>query len=102
MPSDYEPCGIGQLIALRYGALPIVRATGGLKDTVRSLDKAGKKATGFVFEDYDVGGLNWAFELAEKTFFEDRPVWDAMRRNAMRENFSWKRSAEKYGELYEL
>ena len=100
MPSRFEPCGLSQLIALRYGALPIVRATGGLKDTVKSLDKAGKKATGFVFEDYDVGGLNWAFELAKKTFFEDRPTWDALRRNAMREDFSWKRSAQEYGELY--
>ena len=101
MPSRFEPCGLSQLIALRYGALPIVRATGGLKDTVRSLDKAGKQATGFVFEDYDVGGLNWAFELAEKTFFEERATWDALRRNAMREDFSWKRSAEEYGKLYD-
>lgn len=101
MPSRFEPCGLSQLIALRYGTLPIVRATGGLKDTVRSLDKYEKKATGFVFEDYDVGGLNWAFDLAFSTFRYERPLWEAMRRNAMREDFSWRRSAEEYGNLYE-
>ncbi|MBP3729523.1 MAG: glycogen synthase [Lachnospiraceae bacterium] len=100
MPSRFEPCGLSQLIALRYGSLPIVRATGGLKDTVRSLDKEGEQATGFVFEDYDVGGLNWAFELAFRTYSEDRPLWEKMQRNAMQEDFSWTRSARSYGDLY--
>ena len=101
MPSRFEPCGLSQLIALRYGALPIVRATGGLKDTVRSLDKAGDAATGFMFEDYDVGGLNWAVDLAMRTFYDDRKTWEKMRRNAMREDFSWSRSAEEYSKLYD-
>ena len=101
MPSRFEPCGLSQLIALRYGALPIVRATGGLKDTVRSLDKAGAAATGFMFEDYDVGGLNWAIDLAMRTFYDDRKTWEKMRRNAMREDFSWSRSAEEYSKLYD-
>ena len=101
MPSRFEPCGLSQLIALRYGTLPIVRATGGLKDTVRSFDKAGLKATGFVFENYDVGGLNWGIDYALDTFLNHPGDWNRLRRNAMKEDFSWKSSAREYAALYQ-
>jgi len=100
MPSRFEPCGLSQLIALRYGTLPIVRATGGLKDTVFSYDKKGKKATGFVFEDYDVGGLNWGISLALDTYLNHPDDWQQMVRNAMRQDFSWTASAKEYEALY--
>ena len=101
MPSRFEPCGLGQLIALRFGTLPIVRATGGLKDTVRSFDKSGRDATGFVFEDYDVGGLNWGIDYALDTFRNHKDDWNRLVRNAMKEDFSWQSSAREYAALYQ-
>ena len=100
MPSRFEPCGLSQLIALRFGTLPIVRATGGLKDTVIPYDKAGMNATGFAFENYDWGGIHWALDVALDTFLNHRRAWNAMRKNAMRQDFSWTSSAKKYEALY--
>lgn len=93
MPSRYEPCGLTQLFALRYGTLPLVRATGGLKDTVRHGE------TGFVFEDASPAALDWGVSALLETFY-DRPRFDAMRRAAMAEDFSWNRSAARYAALY--
>ncbi len=101
MPSRFEPCGLSQLIALRYGTLPIVRATGGLKDTVIPYDKAGNKATGFAFENYDWGGISWALDNALDTFLLRRKDWNAMRQNAMKQDYSWTSSAKRYEALYE-
>lgn len=100
MPSRFEPCGLSQLIALRYGSLPIVRATGGLKDTVMSLDKFGEKATGFAFESYDAGGLHWVLDMAWHTFSQQPKLWTRMQVNAMKQDFSWQRSAELYQGIY--
>ena len=94
VPSRYEPCGLIQMIAMWYGSLPIVRAVGGLKDSV----KPG--VTGFVFDDYSSEALFSAVEKALKVF-DDMDRLKTMRKNAMREDFSWERSAGEYKELYE-
>ena len=93
MPSRYEPCGLSQMISMRYGCLPIVRATGGLKDTV----KHGE--TGFVFEDDTVKEFLKAIKEA-LSVYENKKHWQSLQRNAMAQDFSWKGSALKYTELY--
>ena len=99
MPSRFEPCGLNQLYSLRYGTIPVVRAVGGLADTVRHFDAARGSGTGFVFRDYDVNGLLWAIREALAAF--DRPAdWARLRANAMAEDFSWESSARRYVELY--
>ena len=100
MPSLFEPCGLSQLIALRYGTLPIVRATGGLKDTILSYDKGKLKSNGFVFETFDTGGLDWAIELAKNLFYNDRKSWQVLCQNAIMADNSWEKSAKKYEALY--
>lgn len=94
MPSRFEPCGLGQLFAMRYGTLPIARATGGLKDTVI----AGK--TGFVFDAYTPEGVTEATKEAAKVFTEDREAWDQMVNNAFERDSSWDASAKEYQKLY--
>lgn len=94
MPSRFEPCGLGQLFAMRYGTLPIARATGGLKDTVI----AGK--TGFIFDAYTAEGVAEATKEAARVFVEDRATWDTMVQNALDRDSSWDASAEKYIKLY--
>ena len=100
MPSRYEPCGLGQLIALRYGAVPVVRKTGGLADTVRDYDHLSCRGTGFVFEDYTPSALKNAVKRAVCVFVDKKRL-DGVARDAMREDFSWARSAEVYLGLYE-
>lgn len=102
MPSHYEPCGVGQMIAMRYGALPIVRETGGLADTVTSYDGADADyGTGFVFNwetpDALLGTMRWA----TRTFRERPQAWQRMQERAMRTDFSWRRSAHEYIAVYE-
>jgi starch synthase len=99
MPSRYEPCGLGQLIALRYGASPIVRRTGGLADTVTEFDPARRSGTGFVFDAFTPDALLAAVRRAASTFRQP-PVWKALVRNAMAEDFSWDASAREYVTLY--
>jgi len=99
MPSRYEPCGLGQLIALRYGAAPIVRSTGGLADTVTEFDPARRAGTGFVFDDFTADALLAAARRAASTYRQP-PVWKALVRNAMAEDFSWDASAREYVTLY--
>jgi starch synthase len=94
MPSRYEPCGLGQLISLRYGAVPLVRRTGGLSDTVKDA------ATGFVFDDATASSLRECCERALATF-ADRSAWRAIQERGMREDWSWGRAAPKYAELYD-
>jgi len=102
MPSRYEPCGLGQLIAMRYGALPVVHATGGLKDTVTDIDSATEAGTGFVFDEYTPEALVDAVARAVKVFREKgRRRWNRAVRQAMSRDSSWKASAEKYVALYE-
>jgi len=99
MPSRYEPCGLGQLIALRYGAIPVARKTGGLADTVDDYDSAAPKGTGFLFSDYSSSALKGAVKRA-LSVYGDRKKMRKMISDAMRADFSWKKSAEKYLELY--
>lgn len=101
MPSHYEPCGIGQMIAMRYGALPLVRETGGLADTVTNYDNGpGNEGTGFVFDweesDAVLNTLRWAVN----TYRHHPEAWQQMQQNAMTRDFSWDRSATTYVSLY--
>lgn len=102
MPSHFEPCGIGQMIAMRYGALPLVRKTGGLSDTVENYDDADADyGTGFVFEwkesEAVLNTLRWAID----TYYNRPKAWRRMQRRAMKQDFSWEQSANDYIELYE-
>jgi starch synthase len=100
MPSRFEPCGLNQLYSLRYGTLPIVRATGGLVDTVMSYDEATGGGTGFSFQDLNTDSLVNTIGWAVSTYF-DRPAHIAeMRKRAMAQDFSWDRAAEAYETLY--
>jgi len=100
LPSKFEPCGIVQLEAMRYGAIPIVRATGGLADTVEDFDPQTGRGTGFVFKNFD----RWAFFAQVVRAFETfrhKKTWRKLQQNAMRKDFSWENSARAYTKLYE-
>jgi len=101
MPSRYEPCGLGQLISLRYGAVPLVRRTGGLSDTVEDADTSLSRGTGFVFDEATVAGLGGAAERALTAFEQHPDAWRALQQRGMREDWSWRRAAGQYAELYE-
>jgi len=101
MPSMFEPCGLGQIIAMRYGTVPIVRHTGGLVDTVWHYGPSNPQGNGFVFNDYVASGLMWAMDQALDTYHNDSSGWTRVVENAMDCDFSWKKSARKYKELYE-
>ncbi|MBL8153004.1 MAG: glycogen synthase [Anaerolineae bacterium] len=101
MPSHFEPCGIGQMVAMRYGSLPVVRETGGLADTVQNYDNgAGDVGTGFVFQweqpDAVLGTLRWAIDV----YYTRKDVWRRMQRRAMQTEFSWEKSARAYADVY--
>ena len=95
MPSRFEPCGLCQLIAFRYGTLPLVRSTGGLKDTVIEGE------TGFTFENYDPQDFLKSFKKAVRIFYQEKEKWKKMQIRAMKADFSWSKSAQKYLELYQ-
>lgn len=99
MPSQYEPCGLNQMFSLKYGTIPIVRAIGGLKDTVEDYDAERGTGTGFVFTPYDPQALLGAIDRALQAFREKRS-WRALQRRAMSKDFSWDRSTRMYDELY--
>ena len=99
MPSRSEPCGLTQMYALRYGTIPIVRATGGLADTVEPFDAAGRKGTGFRFATPDGTGLVWALDQALAAW-KDRKAWGSLMQRGMARDFSWERSAHEYVQLY--
>ncbi|MBI5789269.1 MAG: glycogen synthase GlgA [Candidatus Schekmanbacteria bacterium] len=100
MPSRYEPCGLGQMIAMRYGTIPIVRYTGGLADTVTEFDPTAKRGTGFGFEDYKAAELVKTVKRALAVYGQLQ-LWHALLRNAMNADFSWNNSAAKYEKLYQ-
>jgi starch synthase len=100
MPSLYEPCGLNQMFSLKYGTLPIVRAIGGLKDTVIDYDAEPGKGTGFVFDRYEPDALWESIERALQVFIDNRS-WTRLIHRAMRMDFSWDRSALAYSNLYE-
>jgi starch synthase len=99
MPSRYEPCGLNQIYSLRYGTVPIVRATGGLDDTITDVGEHPGEGTGFKFAPYDSGVLLQTIERA-LTAFADRTAWRATMRRGMMKDFSWDASARRYAELY--
>jgi len=99
MPSQFEPCGLGQMIAMRYGSVPVVRATGGLADTVSDLDVARNKGTGFTFGDYTGEALWGELERALEVFL-DQKDWRGLQERGMKADFSWTASAKKYEDLY--
>jgi len=100
MPSAYEPCGIGQLIAMRYGTIPVARATGGLVDTIIPYNKSTQEGNGFLFPDYNAHDMMYTLKKA-LTLFRDFNSWKALMQNAMNTDYSWARSAKEYKALYE-
>ena len=100
MPSRYEPCGLGQLIALRYGSVPLVHATGGLADTIRDPRAAPAHANGFVFRDFSVPALLAALDRLLSLYRQAPVEWQALVRRGMRQDFSWRRAADRYLDLY--
>jgi starch synthase len=99
MPSRYEPCGLGQMIALRYGTVPVVRKTGGLADTVADFDPKTGHGTGFVFEEYSAAALAACVRRAVGVY-HDRKAWAKLVRSGMRQDFSWEHSAKEYEKVY--
>jgi starch synthase len=99
MPSRFEPCGLNQLNSLRYGTLPIVRATGGLADTVADVDEVGEGATGFKFVEYSAGALVATVRRALE-LYRNADLWRRMQQNAMRRDYSWDVSAREYVKVY--
>jgi starch synthase len=99
MPSRFEPCGLGQMIALRYGSIPVVRATGGLLDTIRDYTNHKKDGNGFVFHEFSKVGFLDALTRA-LSVYEKRDEWRELILRAMKEDFSWQRSSREYMELY--
>lgn len=100
MPSQFEPCGLSQMIAMRYGTLPLVRQTGGLADSVRYLHNAGDNATGFGFSDFTADALWHCIDNALNVYYNDRNLWTHLAYNAAKEDLSWKTSANNYRDLY--
>lgn len=100
MPSKFEPCGLGQLIAMRYGALPLVRETGGLNDTVESYNEETKSGNGFSFKNFNAHDMLYTYRRALSYFHEDPETWNHIVRNAMNKDYSWAQSAFKYNQLY--
>jgi starch synthase len=100
VPSQFEPCGLTQLISMRYGSVPIVRETGGLKDTVEPYNMFENTGNGYTFDRYEAGLLWDAINRAKTLYFEDRPDWDRMVIRDMEKDVSWKKSAEQYRQYY--
>ena len=99
MPSRYEPCGLNQIYSLKYGTIPIVRATGGLDDTIQEFNPSSGQGTGFKFEPYEGQALFQTIKRA-LTLYQDKANWQKLMKNAMKADFSWEKSAQKYRELY--
>lgn len=100
MPSKFEPCGLSQIIAMRYGTLPIVRETGGLKDTVIPYNEFTGEGTGFSFSNFNGDEMGDAVFRAARLFWDNREAWNKLVTQAMSQDFSWTRSADKYLDLY--
>ncbi len=100
MPSKFEPCGLSQIIAMRYGTLPIVRETGGLKDTVQPYNEFTGEGTGFSFSNFNGDEMGDAVFRAARLFWDNRDAWKQLVTQAMSQDFSWTRSADKYLDLY--
>jgi starch synthase len=101
MPSRYEPCGLNQIYSLRYGTVPVVRATGGLDDTIEPFDPVNGRGTGFKFSEYTGPALLAALREALATY-ADKAAWRRLQANGMAKDFSWNASALEYGRLYDV
>ena len=99
MPSLFEPCGLSQMMSLRYGTLPIVRETGGLRDSVQPYNEYTKEGTGFSFANYNAHEMMAVIKDAIE-LYHNQDAWKALVKNVMAVDFSWNASAEKYIELY--
>jgi starch synthase len=102
MPSRYEPCGLNQMYSLKYGAVPVVRATGGLDDTIEPFDPATGRGTGFKFKAYDGAAMLGAIQQALAVFRNEPAVWRRIQANGMSKDFSWQASAVQYAKLYKV
>ena len=100
MPSLFEPCGLSQLMSLRYGTLPIVRETGGLRDTVEPYNEFENRGTGFSFSNYNAHEMLGTIRYAKDTFYNKKREWNKMVDRAMMADFSWNVSARKYEDIY--
>jgi starch synthase len=100
MPSLYEPCGLGQLYAMRYGSVPIVRSTGGLADTVEKYVEQTGEGSGFVFDDPTPGALHDTIGWAVSTWYDRRAHFDKLRASGMRKRFPWTETARQYVDIY--
>ena len=101
MPSRSEPCGLSQMIAMRYGAVPIVRETGGLKDTVRAYEAWNGSGNGFSFTRYNAADMEYVVREALALYRDDRAAYLTLQERGMRADFGWGRSAERYREIYQ-
>jgi starch synthase len=101
MPSVAEPCGLSQMIAMRYGTIPVVRETGGLRDTVTPFDPSRGTGTGFSFADINAHDMCWVLREAVELYRSNRPAWKVLMHNAMTADFGWDRSAREYIEIYQ-
>ena len=100
VPSRFEPCGLTQLMSMRYGAVPIVRETGGLKDTVQAYNKYEGTGTGFSFEEYYPWILLDCINQAKEIYFTQPEAWDALVKRDMEQDFSWDKAAKQYIDMY--
>ena len=100
MPSRYEPCGLNQIYSLRYGTVPVVRATGGLDDTIEAYDARSGQGTGFKFQEYTGEAFLQAVQEA-LAVYRDKKAWRGLQVSGMAKDFSWKASAAEYARLYE-
>ncbi|MGB5346766.1 MAG: glycogen synthase GlgA [Woeseia sp.] len=99
MPSLYEPCGLNQMYSLKYGTVPVVRETGGLADSVEQINAQTGSGTGILFRNYDEAGLFWAINRG-LTLFQNKPLWQQVMQNGMAQDFSWKRQADRYVQIF--
>jgi len=100
MPSQFEPCGLSQMIALRYGSVPVVRETGGLKDTIVPYNMYTDEGNGFSFANYNAHEMLFTLERAARYWYEDKPIWKRMMLRGMADDFSWNKPAQEYLALY--
>ena len=101
MPSLFEPCGLSQLMSLRYGTVPIVRETGGLKDTVEAYNEFEKTGTGFSFANYNAHEMLGTVRYAQRIYYDKKRDWNKIVERGMSQDFSWTNSAKQYEELYD-
>ena len=101
MPSRSEPCGLSQMIAMRYGSLPIVRETGGLKDTVTPYNQFTGTGRGFVFSDINANDMLWVIREAVELYFSSKTAWRGLQKAGMTADFSWTNSAKQYLDIYQ-